>query len=713
MIRTEVLRISDMESGVHYIQPYATRQWAANRRTARLARIKFPILRHIAVHGYDLYPGVRANAGFEKHFQYGVNVAVGINGVGKTTLLNMVMRSLLGPWDPSKAEADEPGRKQSGLTFRSKFPFFAQRVTDGAEEAEIAATFQFGTDEVTICRRLKNLRPKWYTLNGFRVDQPSEEEIFGHLCKLSGVSESIAYDEQRHYEFDFLVRNLIFFLEGKVSLVWRPAGQFVALRILFVDEELSQKIAKSRNDLLALDSAYRNFRWQAGSAEKRLHEELKKEATPALVKRRELVVREIKDAEDSFEITKHELIEIEKLIEQSGPALLLQRHNVMKASERATRAEADHYHAAFHSIRSPADVYIEAILAEEGCKVCGTGTPKVRERAAALLEAHQCPVCESHIDMPVEAEGLVARRLEELLGAQKALQACQLQLREMEEKHRQLTASYDELVMACGRLTEVIRAKRAELIQIEATFPDQEQMSELQKERDFFEARIKGYKAELEKTARFHEELVISASARIDEVRGQLIQAFQHYANEFLIEECQLVFDMRRGRVAQEDPEIEWPTFRVQMTSGDQGPPMLRDGDEQVSESQREFIELAFRMALLEVASTDQPSMLVVETPEASLDAPFVERAGALIREFLGKHEQNVLLASCNLNGERMIPALLGTDNLEHPSPLTRVDRLRHILRLTDIARLPRAYAKFKDHYDAVFEEALEGAGYP
>jgi hypothetical protein len=98
------------------------------------------------------------------------------------------------------------------------------------------------------------------------------------------------------------------------------------------------------------------------------------------------------------------------------------------------------------------------------------------------------------------------------------------------------------------------------------------------------------------------------------------------------------------------------------MTSSTHEVPKERLTSDNVSESQKEFLDLAFRMTLLDMACSDGATTLVIETPEASLDSWFMLRAAALMRQFAPANSGPVrnLIATSNLNGTAMIPALLG-----------------------------------------------------
>ena len=138
---------------------------------------------------------------------------------------------------------------------------------------------------------------------------------------------------------------------------------------------------------------------------------------------------------------------------------------------------------------------------------------------------------------------------------------------------------------------------------------------------------------------------------------------FKDIAGTLLAEQCDLDYTSETRSIGQSGENFEFPRFQVLMTSGVFRKPTERRTATSVSESQKEYIDLAFRMALMTVASKkDAPAMLVLETPEASLDSYFVDRAGGLLRQFasIGGRDGTLVIATSNLNNETMIPSLLG-----------------------------------------------------
>ena len=99
--------------------------------------------------------------------------------------------------------------------------------------------------------------------------------------------------------------------------------------------------------------------------------------------------------------------------------------------------------------------------------------------------------------------------------------------------------------------------------------------------------------------------------------------------------------------------------------------------------------------------------MLVIETPEASLDSWFMRRAAELMRRFAPEavSHRRKLIATSNINGTVMIPALLGLiaeDGVIKKLPIERKNHLVNLLRLT-----PPSATLQEDKASALLDEEL------
>ena len=72
--------------------------------------IKFPVLNWLRIDDYALYPGKSTEPGLFADFTTNLNLVVGANGLGKSTLLTVAFRMLTGPFDiPGAARSGDAG----------------------------------------------------------------------------------------------------------------------------------------------------------------------------------------------------------------------------------------------------------------------------------------------------------------------------------------------------------------------------------------------------------------------------------------------------------------------------------------------------------------------------------------------------------------------------------------------------------------------------
>lgn len=680
-----------------------------------LPNLVFPRLSRLAIDGYEPYVN-EAGSGFEHEFLPGVNVIVGINGLGKTTLLNVIFRMLVGPYDPAKGDRDRPGRRQAGLVRDRNFDFFARRANDSAVNATATATFLFGTRRLKVTRSLRDLTLLEYTLDGHStitaVDpEASDAELMDIMAMLMNFDVHAAKDrgsQSYRYDYDFVVRNLIFFLEDKVPLIWNPDGQFVILRILLVDNELSEQISKARNDLLQADSQYRNRLWAANKLRQSIKDEL--DAMPDATEEMEefgLLVSAVAALEEARDDLLQQREFFSREIGKTEDGLLRARADAFEAQVSLRSLEAAFFQQAFRKVRPPGDLIVQALASHDGCLVCGNKAAETYERARRLMEHHKCPVCEADTSISDDnVEDMADTRLEELRKAEAAAEQKRRLVERLTQRSADLTAQYrvanNDLQKTLAQLEQARRRERSEAQRAEQIA----KVAELNARLEAIDAEVKNLRDTLDGLVEWHKGLVYQSKHFIAERQEAIVSAFREYASAFMVEDCHLRYmTNREARVAQSDEKIDWPAFEVYLASGAESLPTSRDWHTEVSESQKEFIDLAFRMALLRVASEGSASMLAVETPEASLDAFFVEKAGALLRAYASAHKDNVLLVTSNLTREHMIAQLLGTPDAEDLET-----RKRRTLNLLKIARPTKAYRENHVFYDARYADAVGDA---
>jgi len=341
-------------------------------------------------------------------------------------------------------------------------------------------------------------------------------------------------------------------------------------------------------------------------------------------------------------------------------------------------------------------------MADDQCLVCNTrGLEDKRKSMLMAIDSRRCLVCDS----PLNTDSSPVVEL-----AEERIDALREKVKKAQEAHfsnkQDLEESTDAYNQESKRLSEC------------AT-----ELAELQEKIDFF---INQLPPEEQSARRQHEDLkalehrVVALRAVIKEnresfshemnkyreaIRGfadEIKKAFEAAAQGFLLEDSGLSWSPYRSQVGQAGAEgvepIEYPAFGVELSGSDFTSVIRRDGPDQVSESQREFIDLAFRMALISVTAKNHAGTIVIDAPESSLDAVFVERAANVLSRFANGNGVNRLIVTSNLAAGELIPTLLIDAD---PSPERRRSR---IVDLFQHGVPTRAMREMADDYEKLRE---------
>jgi predicted nucleic acid-binding Zn-ribbon protein/ABC-type hemin transport system ATPase subunit len=667
-----------------------------------LPNIALPVFLRVDIEGYELFPG-KDGAGLHHVFAPGVTVVAGINGLGKTTLLNILLRVLLGPRNPEKVTPFEVGAKSHELIpWKKARRFFSSRVSDAAANAVVRAEVQIGNHTLVIARQLKDLKLSYLSYDRQELD-PTEVEF-----------ERVALDASNaasRYDFDFLVRYLVFFLEQRVPLFWNERGQIEVFRILLCDSELATKFHQKQDAIQAKDSFFRNFRWQAGIREKQL-----RAGQEAFAGAGSLGAK-VSALQSAFKALSNDkrgiltrLTEVSDERSSLRTDLLLKKIELEEARRGYEGIQQDFLASLFPNVSDSARYIFSTILSEIGCAVCGNRTERGAARLGRLLKHGDCPACESPTEEQERLGGIQPVDPILLSDASDKLTKLQTAVSGLEQRELELKALYVTRAAELTTIQRELQIKAAELEKLNAILPPTpDELKHLQQQVEDDGDELKRLEDELQGLYSEYEGLIAMVSQRVTQIEGRVRELFSEYAQSFMEEDCTLGLSKYKDDVGQ-SRTFEYPCFTVYMTSATSHEVRtVRSNDEDVSESQREFIDLAFRMALIAAAASEgSRSMLVIETPEASLDAYFVDQAGELLRQFGRGNDPkgNVVIVSSNLARQNMISALLGFSNDDETQWPDSQDVEQHLINLLDEASPNAALRKKR----AIYEQALKEA---
>jgi energy-coupling factor transporter ATP-binding protein EcfA2 len=686
--------------------------------------LRFPVIHQFSVSDYQLYPGDHGK-GFSYDVRSGVNIVVGVNGLGKTTLLNLLLKLIAGPSHISALTGLGMGSREE---VRSNLRFFSARVKDAAASATATATLGFGERRITVTRKLASLNITYLKIGDIEASEISAEAYENRfkrgVLELSGL--------QQYYDYLLLVHFIFFFLEDRQKLIWDEDAQAEVLRVLYYNPNSQILYRELYNKIAQYDSEIRNTQAVLSRHEKNLQKELLKRADDSSATELKSLLKTLTSLQGSMAVLESETDTLNNsriAYRDQVEALRVQRE--AKVS-KARAAHEEYLRAEFSSAENEALYAVASVISERGCIFCGSHTERARMCVQQKLDVHHCPLCdagpgerEQHSHHTDKGVFLATAQVLEVQAEDDSQQ-----IANVDAMIAKVTDQYQSLMRKL-----VDQRKQHQEVQLQIKIME----SGLPKDADelkVLQEKLLGFRDLLDQTKqeKVDAEVALAAivdpgEARVAETAEAIIRRFKEYITGFMAETCVLQYDVLEKRIGQGPSTVKFrfPRFSVQLTSGvfrDAAANRMSPND--VSESQREFIDLAFRMSLIAEITTRSSAMMVVETPEASLDSVFVPRAGTMIRQFLqiADNSSNYLIASTNLNREAMIPALFGVLPEAEASQyardgdrnmfeeraakaVPRDERLGRMVNLLEIAAKNAALTKYEDEYKDEFQRSV------
>lgn len=624
------------------------------------SKIKLPVLSRLSVRNYSLYPG-HNNRGLVLEFPAGVTVLAGINGVGKTTLLNLLIRMLLGPVDRAKGDRDLSRITQRDLVVPKRFSFFAERVPEElGDNATATLNFKIGDRSITVTRLLQSMALKSVKINNRTVDLATELRFADEMARLCGLDG--------RYDFHIVVRYLQFFSEERQPILWSAATQFEFFKMLFLDRKLATDTDHAFAQIHQLDTLYRNRLHQLNRREDRI-----KESRAEAMKAQDAgdLVEQIEKAKTVLDQASAEYVERQRSSDELQAELrkLNADMNQAEATLADLEEQLEHVDAAFISQVLPtmddkAKFLMAGLGSGHGCFVCGHKHTGQFQAVAKELKGGHCFVCHHPISgrgKGAKVDSITAAQVRQLEQAYEKVRATATTIETQREAiHKQVNPALEALRQAASRRAAASLAHAT--LQAQLPTPP-EAANALQAELDAERDALKKIDTDRKEWAETYRDLVKLGRVQVEGFKETLRAKLKTYAEAFLLETVDVHFGSQdKVKIATGAGQVGMPSFSIRMTSSTHEIPTERLTSDNVSESQKEFLDLAFRMTLLDMVCSDGATTLVIETPEASLDSWFMLRAAELMRQFApaGAGSVRNLIATSNLNGTAMIPALLG-----------------------------------------------------
>ena len=666
--------------------------------------INLPLLHSVDVTNYDLYPGDDPdNPGLHQRFGPGLTLVLGANGLGKTTLVTMLYRLLTAPYDipalgrPTDLGNADPSARGLRQGLRR---IFAQRVSDNATTALASVGFSIGGEEVSVKRSLRDLTLRELTV-GNSSFSPEESKYQQEMARLAGVSS--------FGDWILLLRYIVFYFEDRRSLIWDPSAQRHLLRILFLDQEESERWMEEEREILVADSRVRNVRAVFTREASTLAIEESRSLNEPEIRRQLLSLEE--QQQDNIAALENLNANLADLQAQHEDARL--RFHRLEADRESHFRELERMLLLVVRAHLPkhleyARFVLGQLLANGECLVCGNSVPGIMESMESRISGNLCVVCGSGL-LPTDGDSTTIPSSDEISSRENQLQQISEELEVardvLSETEGRRKSSTNEL----HRLRADIVGRSAKLESLLHLLPPGEgDLHERRQELSSLRGRIELLQQELDEKRKLFEGVVSAANAVVGKQASRIQEYFADFALDFLVEDCRLVWSPRSNQLGQGGISYEFPAFGLELGGSDFSGTVRRSEPSEVSESQREFIDVSFRMTLAKVATPNGTTTLVMDAPESSLDSVFTQRAARVLGRFGKKEAGNRLVITSNLVDGDLIPAML----IEATSEGDPTEQVVDLLALaTPTAAIRDLRSLYIDARDQILNRARSGIG--
>ncbi|MEZ4817384.1 MAG: AAA family ATPase [Flavobacteriaceae bacterium] len=634
-----------------------------------------PKIKEVTINNFSLYKKTETiNVEFNKN----VFCLIGANGLGKSTFITILNYGLTGivknPERTFSWFGSIPQFYSKSKSFASKY--FEGRVDeDDYDLAEVELTFSLGQNLYKIKRgffepdQLRNFEKFDNAGNPIKIDS-DDPNYLDYEYKSHFVSDSNLTDFS---QFAFLQSFVLTFDETHNLLFWDDSIIERVLYLFFgIDSSVAKEADKLRKDYNTFDSNARNLQWQSTTARKELNNILASLKESELTEEESNILEKHKDLKDQLDDYFDQIEKIQKEVKETN--LIISDLSVKMSSLK------EDYDRIFNESLS-SDISLEKnpeiIQTLRDLKICIMNKKNHEHLIKNLIDIINDEIIKSQ-SLNNENSIIALKKIDVDLAKLKE-ELLQTENKKKRFVHEEINTS--EKVRELQKQIEGIEEKNQNLLK------DLKNLGPVDNESiiESYEKRIAGYQEKKDENYKKRDKIKIELDKLEDKLSESFIQAekkfiplFNNYANSFLGLPINVELSSHR----------KGTNLKLRINED------MRNASFQLSESQRYFIDIALRMALVELGTYH--ATLNIDTPEGSLDIAYESRAGKMLADFSKDNFYTIVTA--NINSSQL---LLGLAR-EAKGVNMQVERMTEWTYLSEVqvkenVRIEKAYKDLED----------------
>lgn len=612
-----------------------------------LGKFSFPDIEKVRIRSFTLYSKNGVVTSVDEQINRGVFCLAGANGLGKTTFLNILNYGLTGiVLEPEKSYSIPSEIISSNYEYTERY--FNGRVhASHKDEAEVEIVFNISKVKFRIIRNFFN-RSSLDCFEIYTEKNGKIQEVF------SGKSLSPSERDKKYQEkiadyigigdfnyFIFYQLYVLSFDENRRMIFWSDRAATTTFSLAF-NEDLddAQKVLDLKKEMDSLESYGRNARWQATQIK------TERENLIAARKQKELV---------NYDKLKKEYDKLNESIAKKGKIVenitieydtLLKRQNILNSEILQQKGAYSQLFSVYSEPRSKLieNKYIKFSIEKGNCFVCGAEGNHVTENIQKKIHELNCPLCNTNINESQDNDQ--SELIEDLkkidIEINKRTKDLEQLIIESRSKEVELEKAEQDLDDVGNRYQNFLDANSSMRFDDTGDKPIDQLLRDYKLRFDELDRKSKDYYNKRDKLRPVYDSLIDKISKAYDDAKKYFVPLFKDLAKSFIGYDLNIHFK-RRGREVLLNFEMRG-SARTEST--------------QLSESQRFFLDIALRMALIiYLSKKSEPGTLFIDTPEGSLDIAYESRVGKMFAKFVREYHQNIIMTA-NINASQLLLSL-------------------------------------------------------
>lgn len=617
-----------------------------------------PKIKWLKIENFDLY-----QCPLEIEMSDKLNIIFGTNGLGKTTLLNIIQYSIIGPY---KGKVEVRNYKDQQKSRRPMFEkdYFKNRMQLPSNKAVVEVEFSIANDTFLTRHSLYSHRLISFSINGEKneekekeLDYEKYERKYFSSSNDSQLGESLI---NKYHEavikssgfpdinsFILMMTEIMFFSEARNFAFWDENLSKLVLS-KFMPREKYFEYSETQKLIKKYDSQSRLKSYKMSMVKDFLGEDLNK--TPE----EEYSIEDLEKVESKIKIINKKVDEARELLNRRNKERVQNRSEADKLRTEIAELEKKWYGNIFPSSYQEFYDKFVPVINSGMCPFCGANHIEFN------TDILQCFFCKSTIHINTETD----------------LTAIEINQKNLQIRKKKLDLIYEQLKNEIDNIKESIRSEESKLLKIT------DEQLKIKRKIDIIsndniikyrqlEREKEHYLNLLEKTKQKEVRLANDIDLSIKRVFKNFSEIFYKYAYSFLGNDSKIRLELVGSG--------ENTLFKFYLNNSP------RESEDSLSESQRIFVDMAFRLATLEFFHKD--TYFMSETPDSTLDYFFEGHAVDTFNSYI--KSGNTLFLSANARNSSLVSLLIKKNS----------DTIK-IINLLEISRLANEHYKDIEELD-------------